>query len=147
MGLIPGPDTCDRQRLGQELIMKVFHSFGARATLVALLSKMCWTCLSSTAFLPGWTEKPYSKALFANPEVDCSRTNDPNLSIFNVLSLSLSKHWTAMFSSTGYWESFVKLVSKSKLTLSIPKPQPLEKHKYFLLARNVQFNFSTWLLM
>ena len=62
---------------------------------------------------------------FPNPEVDYSRTNDPNLSIFNVLSLSLSQHLTAIFSSTGYGESFVKLVSKSNFTLSIPKPHPL----------------------
>mgnify|MGYP007015527799 CR=1 FL=1 len=37
------------------------ETFGARAALVALLSKMCWTCLSSTASLPDPTEKPYSK--------------------------------------------------------------------------------------
>lgn len=59
---------------------------------------------------------------FSNPEVDCSQTNDPRLSISDVLSLFLSQHLTAMFSSTGYGESFVKLVSKSNLTLSIPKP-------------------------
>ena len=35
-------------------------TFGARAALVALLSKMCWSCLSSKAFLPDSTEKPYS---------------------------------------------------------------------------------------
>ena len=63
---------------------------------------------------------------FPNPEVDCSQTNDPRLSISDVLSLFLSQHLTAMFSSTGYGESFVKLVSKSNFTISIPKPHPLE---------------------
>ena len=84
MGLIPGPDTCDRQRLGQELhgkMLWLLHRcygfdprarhlwqamFGARAALVAVLSKMCWTCLSSTASLPDSTEKSHFKKLISS---------------------------------------------------------------------------------
>ena len=39
------------------------ETFGARAALVALLSKIYWTCLSYTASVPDSTEKSYTKVM------------------------------------------------------------------------------------